>query len=171
MAYFFHLTLWILKSRNEHHMRILFSVAQQSGNFLYKRVLQLQVINHESNEYINLQKSNDCIVFKPKLTQELFASRELSQHYEDPRKRNNLCIFFYQPFLFCTHFWRTSRPYFSARFSPCSFFVPSTLLHHRDCRKGGHATSPSRVFASLARMLTARQPSGGNGKSSLGWTG
>lgn len=150
MAYFFHLTLWILKSRNEHHMRILFSVAQQSGNFLYKRVLQLQVINHESNEYINLQKSNDCIVLKPKLTQGLFASRELSQHYEDPRKRNNLCIFFYQPFLFCTHFWRTSRPYFSARFSPCSFFVPSTLLHHRDCRKGGAR------YISLARFCLVR---------------
>lgn len=61
MAYFFHLTMWILKSRNEHHMRILFSVAQQSGNFLYKRILQLQVIDHEFYKYINLQKSNTCL--------------------------------------------------------------------------------------------------------------
>lgn len=71
--------------------------------------------------------THDCIVYKPKLTQELFASRELSQHQEDPRKRNNLCSFLLpQLLLFCTHFWRTSRPYFSARFSPCRL---QSLVH------------------------------------------
>ena len=155
MVYFFHLTLWILKSRNEHHMRILFSVAQQSGNFLYKRILQLQVIDHELISILTYRKAiHDCIVFTPKLTQELFASRELSQHWEDPRKRNNLFIFFLPTFPFLHTFLANFKTVFFCQILCMQFFVPSTLLPPRDCRKGEHATSPSRVC--LARSHVHR---------------
>lgn len=58
--------------------------------------------------------------------------------------------FFYQLFLFCTHFWRTSRPYFSARFSPCSFLSLVHFFTPGIVARGACYISLARVPRSLA---------------------